>query len=208
MSNKYQYETVKVDISSEGIAHVQLNRPKNMNAINPQMVRDIGQVFQQIDQDHDIFCVVLSGSGRVFTVGLDLHNSGLESLFDEAHDIARKVYKTRPLIKDFQDAFTAIELCSKPVIAAIHSACIGGGVDISTACDIRYCTKDAFFSVKEVDIGLAADVGSLQRLPKIIGNNSLVRELCYTSRNIYAEESLQCGLVNKVTENYEALLGI
>lgn len=97
-------------------------------------------------------------------------------------DAARASYRLRVHIKQFQDAFTAIELCSKPVIAAIHSGCIGAGVDLVTACDIRYCSKDAFFCVKEVDVGLAADVGSLQRLPKIIGNNSLVRELCFTGR--------------------------
>lgn len=82
----------------------------------------------------------------------------------------------------FQAAFTAIEECTKPVIVAVHGACFGAGVDLITSCDIRYCSKDAFFCVKEVDVGLAADVGTLQRLPKVIGNNSLVRELCYTGR--------------------------
>lgn len=97
-------------------------------------------------------------------------------------DPARDAYRLRRHIKDFQDAFTAIELCSKPVIAAVHNACFGAGVDLITACDIRYCDKESFFCVKEVDVGLAADVGSLQRLPKVIGNNSLVRELCLTGR--------------------------
>jgi delta(3,5)-delta(2,4)-dienoyl-CoA isomerase len=97
-------------------------------------------------------------------------------------DPARAAYKNRAHIQNFQNAFTAIEECTKPVIAAVHSACFGAGVDLITACDIRYCTKDAFFCVKEIDVGLAADVGSLQRLPKVIGNHSLVRELCYTGR--------------------------
>lgn len=97
-------------------------------------------------------------------------------------DAARVAYKLRPHIQNFQAAFTAIENCSKPVIAAVHNACFGAGVDLITACDIRYCAKDSFFCVKEVDVGLAADVGSLQRLPKVIGNNSLVRELCFTGR--------------------------
>lgn len=97
-------------------------------------------------------------------------------------DTARTALRLRAHISNFQSAFTAIEKCSKPVIAAIHNACFGAGVDLVTACDIRYCTKDSFFCVKEVDVGLAADVGSLQRLPKIIGNNSLVRELCFTGR--------------------------
>jgi delta(3,5)-delta(2,4)-dienoyl-CoA isomerase len=97
-------------------------------------------------------------------------------------DPARNAHKMRAHIQGFQAAFTAIEKCSKPVIAAVHSACFGAGVDLVTACDIRYCAKDSFFCVKEVDVGLAADVGSLQRLPKVIGNNSLVRELCLTGR--------------------------
>jgi delta(3,5)-delta(2,4)-dienoyl-CoA isomerase len=97
-------------------------------------------------------------------------------------DPARNAYKIRAHIEGFQAAFTAIEKCTKPVIAAIHNACFGAGVDLVTACDIRYCTKDSFFCVKEVDVGLAADVGSLQRLPKVIGNHSLVRELCFTGR--------------------------
>lgn len=97
-------------------------------------------------------------------------------------DPARDIYRMRKHVKEFQDSFTAIEECSKPVIAAVHNACFGAGVDLITACDIRYCAKDSFFCVKEVDVGLAADVGSLQRLPKVIGNNSLVRELCLTGR--------------------------
>ncbi|CEJ01927.1 hypothetical protein RMCBS344292_15947 [Rhizopus microsporus] len=172
MSSKYQYETVKVDLLPDGVAHVQLNRPKRLNTLNPQMVVDIRQLFTEIADDNNVLSIVISGAGRVFTAGLDC----------EAEDIARKVYRTRPFVKNFQDAFTAIERCPKPVIAAIHGACIGGGVDLITACDIRYCTKDAFFSVKEVDVGLAADVGTLQRLPKVIGNHSLVRELCYSAR--------------------------
>ncbi|KAI9273681.1 ClpP/crotonase-like domain-containing protein [Sporodiniella umbellata] len=190
------YETVRVSYFPEDIAHVQLNRPDSLNALNLQMMVDIGNIQTYL----------LSGSGRGFTVGLDLSNSGLTTLADEEKDVARNVYQTRSLIRIIPDAFTAIEVCSKPVIAAIHNACLGAGASIITACDLRYCTKDAFISVKEIEVGLAADVGALQRLPKVIGNHSLVCELCYTARNVYAEESLQCGLVNKVTENYESLI--
>ncbi|KAG1453573.1 hypothetical protein G6F56_007535 [Rhizopus delemar] len=206
MSNKYQYETIKVEISSDGVAHIQLNRPKKLNTLSPQLISDIRSVFSTITDDYDVLSIVLSGTGKVFTAGLDLSDTEIGKLTTNELDTARKTYRNRPMIKDFQDAFTAIELCSKPVIVAIHGACIGGGVDLVTACDIRYCSKDAFWSVKEVDVGLAADVGTLQRLPKVIGNHSLVRELCYTARNIYADEALQCGLVNKVLENRETLL--
>ncbi|KAI8992652.1 ClpP/crotonase-like domain-containing protein [Pilobolus umbonatus] len=197
--SKYQYETLKVDILEGGIAHVQLNRPKKLNAFNDQMV------FRQINDDFDINCVVVSGNGRMFTAGLDLTESSISAL-PTSIDAARSAYRTRSFIKDFQDSFNAIEDCAKPVIAAIHQACIGAGVDLVTACDIRYCSKDAYFCVKEVDVGLAADVGSLQRLPKVIGNHSLVRELCFTGRPLFADEALSCGLVNKVLDTQEQVL--
>ena len=103
-----------------------------------------------------------------------------------------------------QAAFTTSEKCVKPVIAAISGGCIGGGVDLITACDIRLCSEDAWFCVKEVDVGLAADVGTLQRLPKCIGSQSLVRELCYTGRRMRADEALRCGLVSHVLPAREA----
>lgn len=97
---------------------------------------------------------------------------------------------------------TALELCSRPVIAAVHSACIGAGVSLITAADIRYCTEDAYFTVKEIDLGLAADVGALQRLPKVVGNHSWARELCLTGRNFDSKEALTFGLVSRVSHSY------
>ncbi|CAO3606798.1 unnamed protein product [Mucor hiemalis] len=180
--SKYQYETIKVDISAEGVAHIQLNRPKKLNAFNDQLVNDVRAVFQDIDGDGDVRAIVVSGSGRMFTAGLDLAETSLQNQGEG--DPARISYRLRAHIQNFQAAFTAIEICSKPVIAAVHNACFGA----------------------EVDVGLAADVGSLQRLPKVIGNNSLVRELCFTGRNLYAKEALECGLVSKVTEDQESVL--
>ncbi|XP_043202087.1 delta(3,5)-Delta(2,4)-dienoyl-CoA isomerase, mitochondrial-like, partial [Amphibalanus amphitrite] len=95
--------------------------------------------------------------------------------------------------------------CRKPVVAAIHGGCVGGGVDLVTAADIRLCSQDAFFQVKEVDIGLAADVGTLQRLPKVIGSRSLVNELCLTARRLGSQEALQCGLVSRVLSDRHSL---
>eukprot|EP00088_Acartia_fossae_P012650 TRINITY_DN16542_c0_g1_i2.p2 TRINITY_DN16542_c0_g1~~TRINITY_DN16542_c0_g1_i2.p2 ORF type:complete len:188 (-),score=57.34 TRINITY_DN16542_c0_g1_i2:208-771(-) len=109
-------------------------------------------------------------------------------------------------IRNFQAMFTTLETCNKPVIGAIHSACIGGGVDLIAATDIRMCTKDAWFQVKEVDMGLTADVGTLQRLPRIIGSQSLVNDLCLTARKMYSEEAERCGLVSKVFDTREAML--
>lgn len=97
-----------------------------------------------------------------------------------------------------QDSISSLEHCTKPVIAAIHAGCIGAGVNLITAADIRYCSDDAFFTVKEIDIGMAADVGALQRLPKIVGNQSWIREICYTGRRVDSKEALSHGLVNRV----------
>uniref|UniRef100_H2Z615 Enoyl-CoA hydratase n=1 Tax=Ciona savignyi TaxID=51511 RepID=H2Z615_CIOSA len=94
----------------------------------------------------------------------------------------------------------------KPVITAVHGGCIGGGMDVITACDIRLCEKEAFFSVKEVDVGLAADMGSLQRLPLIIGSDSLVRDLCFTGRRMKADEAKSCGLVSTVYEDKASMI--
>lgn len=124
----------------------------------------------------------------------------------ELNDVARKGRHLEQIIRFYQDSMTSLEKCPKPVVAAVHSACIGAGIDMITASDIRYCSIDAFFSVKEVDIGMAADVGTLQRLPKIIGNQSLVRELCYTARKFSSEEALKHGVVSKVLPDRDLLL--
>ncbi|KAI8581648.1 hypothetical protein K450DRAFT_230520 [Umbelopsis ramanniana AG] len=205
MSAYTNFETVKGEFIADNVLHVQLNRPKKLNAFNPTQVKEVRKIFQIIREDRDIRAVVVSGSGRMFTAGLDLSENGL-AIMDNGMDVARAAFHRRRHIEDFQAAFTAIEQCDKPVIAAVHNGCFGAGVDMITACDIRYATKDSFFCVKEVDVGLAADVGTLQRLPKVIGNNSLVRELCFTGRNLYAEEALQCGLINKVLGSQEEVV--
>merc|ERR550539_28572 len=109
-------------------------------------------------------------------------------------------------IRNLQDQFTMIEKCRKPVIGCVHNACVGAGVDLITAVDIRLCTDDSWFCVKEVDMGLAADVGTLQRLPKVIGNQSLVNELCLTARKLKSEEAERCGLVSRLYSDKEAMM--
>ncbi|KAI7861886.1 ClpP/crotonase-like domain-containing protein [Spinellus fusiger] len=204
-SQKYQYEAVQVQVFEDGVAHIKLNRPKELNVFNDRLIQDVRSVFEQVATDNDIRVVVVSGSGKMFTAGLDLNETNVHH-YNASVDPARASFVHRSVIKNFQAAFTAIEICDKPVIAAVHNACIGAGIDMITACDIRYCTKDSFFSVAEVNIGIAADVGTLQRLPKVIGNNSLVRELCFTARKMYAPEALACGFVNKVLNTQEELI--
>lgn len=196
-SQTYNFETLKITSPREDVAHVEVNRPDKLNAMNEAFWRECRECFERLAEDSSYRVVILSGAGRLFTAGLDLTDMG-NVLPSSDKDIARNAFKIRPIIAKYQETFTSIEKCPKPVIAAIHGACIGGGVDMTSACDIRYCTQDAWFQVKEVDLGLAADVGTLQRLPKIIGNDSLARELCYTARKFHSDEAKEIGYVSRI----------
>ncbi|KAJ2703879.1 hypothetical protein FB645_003756 [Coemansia sp. IMI 203386] len=197
----YQFECLKVNISADGVAHVEINRPKALNAFSTQTWTDIGQCFTQFKSDGNVRCAVLSAAGRMFTAGLDLKEAATGPLATNSNDDtdrARRGYYHRLFILKFQDAISAIETCDKPVIAVVHGGCLGIGIDVISACDIRVASQDAYFTVKEVDIGMAADIGTLQRLPKIVGNDSWVREVCYTARKVTAQEAQTVGLVGSV----------
>jgi delta(3,5)-delta(2,4)-dienoyl-CoA isomerase len=154
-----------------------------------------------------IFLIFSSGNGKIFTSGIDLTDlSSLAAVVYGEEDVARKANTMYHTIRRLQGLFTRLEACPKPVIGAVHSACVGGGVDLITATDIRVCTRDAWFQVKEVDMGLAADVGTLQRLPKIVGSQSLVSELCLTARKMAAAEAASCGMVSTVYETREEMM--
>ncbi|XP_075393285.1 delta(3,5)-Delta(2,4)-dienoyl-CoA isomerase, mitochondrial [Tenrec ecaudatus] len=202
----YSYESLQVTSVPGHILHVQLNRPEKRNAMNRAFWREMVECFNKIARDSSCRAVVISGAGKMFTSGIDLMDMASDIMQPQGEDVARISWYLRDLITRYQETFSVIEKCPKPVIAAIHGACIGGGVDLITACDIRYCTQDAFFQVKEVDIGLAADVGTLQRLPRVIGSQSLVNELAFTARKMLADESLSSGLVSRVFPNKEALM--
>ncbi|XP_068034216.1 delta(3,5)-Delta(2,4)-dienoyl-CoA isomerase, mitochondrial [Anomalospiza imberbis] len=190
------------------VLHLQLHRPGKRNAIDLQCWRELVQAFQDISQDSSCRAVVISGAGSAFTAGIDLSDLGslLAALPEE--DAARRAWALRQRILEFQESFSVMERCPKPVIAAVHGPCIGAGVDLISACDIRFCSQDASFQVKEVDMGLAADVGTLQRLPKIVGSQSLVNELAFTARVMRAPEALSCGLVSRVLPDKETLLEV
>lgn len=202
----HTYETLKVTQARDKVLHVELNRPDKRNAMNKAFWREMVECFNKIAQDSDCHAVVLSGAGKVFTAGIDLMDFGSVFLQPKEDDPARIAWNVRKKVQEYQETFNVLEKCPKPVIVAFHGACIGGGVDLITACDIRYCTQDAYIQVKEVDIGLAADVGTLQRLPRIIGNQSLVNELTFTARKMMSEEAQSSGLVSRVFQNKEAML--
>eukprot|EP00794_Sanderia_malayensis_P008144 gene8144-9014_t len=203
-----EFETLKVTSPAENVINVELNRPKKLNAMNKLFFKEMVDCFEEINKDTSARVVILSGSGNFFTAGLDLMDYA--STFMQANeggdDVARKAWKVRQMITDMQKPFNIIEKCPQPVIAAIHSGCIGGGVDMISACDVRLCSSDAWFQIKEVDIGLAADLGTLQRLSKVTGNASLVRELCYTARKFHSDEAKAFGLVSGVYPDKESLM--
>jgi len=207
MSTKSTFATLAVTVPKPFVYHVELNRPKQLNAMNNTMWIEIGKCFEELHADPECRVVVLSGAGKLFSAGLDF-NSAMENgqKLAEVEDVARKAKILYGFIRQCQNGITQLERCSKPVLSAVHSACIGGGVALVTAADIRYCTKDAWFQVKEIELALAPDVGTLHRLPKIIGSDSLSRELCYTARKLPAAEALSCGLVSKVYEDKDSMM--
>mmetsp|Transcript_58884 Transcript_58884/g.117822 ORF Transcript_58884/g.117822 Transcript_58884/m.117822 type:complete len:282 (-) Transcript_58884:215-1060(-) len=198
-----QYETLAVSNAADHVLHVEMNRPNKLNAMNLQFWADVRGIFERIEADHDTRVVILSGVGRMFTAGLDLA-SGVP--LGDHEDVAHKALDIRRTGKAWQQAFTNIEKCGKPVIACVHGACIGGGIEMISACDIRFCSRDAYFLAAEVDIGMAADVGGLQRFPKVVGNQSLVRELAMSGRKFLADEAFQHGFVSRVLEGKDAML--
>eukprot|EP00437_Effrenium_voratum_P043899 CAMPEP_0181464456 /NCGR_PEP_ID=MMETSP1110-20121109/35443_1 /TAXON_ID=174948 /ORGANISM="Symbiodinium sp., Strain CCMP421" /LENGTH=259 /DNA_ID=CAMNT_0023589193 /DNA_START=61 /DNA_END=837 /DNA_ORIENTATION=+ len=195
-----QFETLAVQRdTASGVMEVALNRPAQLNAFSPAMWVDLKNCFEAASSDPDTRCVVIhGGSCKLFTAGLDLKSSGAIFQQDTAVDLSRRALRMGPVITQCQEGISAIERCHKPVVCAMHSGVIGAGVDLASACDIRYCTEDAWFSVAEVNVGLAADVGTLQRLPKIVGNDSIVRELALTGRKMLSQEAKELGLVGKV----------
>lgn len=192
-----QFETIAVTPLEGGVYHVELNREKKHNAVNMAMFVEMRQAFEMLNADGDCRVVVLSGRGKAFSSGLDLTDP--TNMPPPAEDVGRKGLKFLEHVKPMQAAFTAIEQCLKPCVCVIHGACVGAGVDLVTATDIRICSKDAFFCVKEVAVGLAADVGTLARLPKVVGSDSWVREISLTARNVPADEAKAVGLVSTVT---------
>ena len=189
------FQTIKVLLDG-AVATIELNRPDKANAINLTMWQEFREAMRWLDETPAARVGIISGVGKHFTAGIDL--ALLASLRDMAkNDCAGRMReKLRRIILNLQDTLSSIEQCRKPVIAAIHGACVGGGIDMITACDLRFCSTDAYFSVKEIDVGLTADLGTLQRLPRLIGEG-MARELAYTGRRMTGAEAQATHLVNR-----------
>jgi enoyl-CoA hydratase/carnithine racemase len=184
-----------------GVAHVELAREDRLNAMDGDMFAAIGEAFRSLGADPSVRAILLSGRGRHFTAGLDLQYAS--SQFPPSDDPGRAAEARLRHIGWLQDCFTAVEEARPPVIAAIHGGCIGAGVDLATACDIRLASADCYFQVAEVDVAITADLGTLQRLGHLIPQG-VVRELAYTGRRMEAEEALRLGLVNRVEADRDA----
>lgn len=203
MEEKYETLEILQNSPNSGVFNLIFNRPSVRNALSLDFFNEFPKALNALDQNPNVAAIVLSGAGDHFCAGIDLKS--LKDIFrNHSGDRGRSGERLRRQIKFMQDAITAIERCRKPVIAAIHGACIGGGIDIVTACDVRCCTRDAFFSVKEVDLAITADLGSLQRLPGIIGFGNTM-ELALTSRRFSGQEAKELGLVSQVFWSKEDL---
>lgn len=199
-----EYKTFKVTIEDH-IANVAFNRPEKANSLNQLAWDEMKSIFENLHEDPDCRVIILSGEGKHFCAGIDLSLlMDIQNLQSQNCE-GRKREALRKTILHLQDCISAIEDCRKPVLAAIQNACVGGGVDIISACDMRYCTESAYFTIKEVDMGLVADIGTMQRLPKIL-NPGIVSEMAYTGRKVLGQEAGAIGLVNRVFENKEEMM--
>ena len=186
------------------VAELSINRASKANSLNIEAWEELGKAFKYFDENDEVRVVVLNGIGKNFSGGMDLEVLMNLQSFQAISCEGRKREKLSDHIRFLQNCINAIEKCRKPVIASIHGACIGGAIDIIAACDLRYATNDAYFSIKEIDLGMVADLGTLQRLPKFMPL-PIVSELALTGKKISGTEAFQFGLVNKSYSDKEQL---
>ena len=193
---------------TDGVAHLRLNRPDALNTMTPDFWRELPELLDEIDRNASARVVVLSSTGRHFSAGMDLavFTGGSDLLTEPGVSEAgrRRAHLFQTVLK-LQDVFTKLEAIRQPVLAAVQGGCIGGAVDLVCAADMRYATADSFFCVQEINIGMTADVGTLQRLPKLIPEG-VARELAYTGDRMPAARAKDVGLVNEVFADHDALI--
>ena len=203
--NKYSCFALKV---KDHICDLVLNRPNELNTMTRDFWVELGDALEEINRNSDIRVVVLSSTGKHFCAGMDLSafSNGVDDIpNDKKPDHARVgevLYRTA---KELQGYISKLEEIRVPVIAAVHGGVIGGALDLITACDMRFASNDAFFCIQEINIGMAADVGTLQRLPKIIPDSKM-REMAYTGRRMLAEEAKDSGLVGEIYKTHDEML--
>ena len=203
--SKYKCFELKVD---NNVANLVLSRPDELNTMTRDFWVELPVVLDEINRNSEIRAVILSSSGKHFCAGMDLNafSNGVENIPDDKKpDHARVGEALYRVAKELQGYISTLEKIRAPVIAAVQGGCVGGALDLITACDIRLASKEAFFCIQEVNIGMAADVGTLQRLPRLIPDSKM-RELAYTGRKMLADEAKESGLVSSVFESQEDML--
>lgn len=198
------YKTLTVAVDGH-VARITLDRPDKLNAMNADFWNELPAAVRALDAGGDIRAIVIDANGKHFTAGLDL---GMFGTPPDPADVTARVQKAARFRHNtalMQQTFSALEDCRVPVIAALHGGCIGGGVDLISACDLRYASRDAYLTVYEINVGLTADVGTFPRLCKLLPEG-IVRELAYTGRRMGAEEGERRGLFNEVLDSKEAAL--
>ena len=201
------YECFDVSIAGK-VAHLQLKRPDELNTMIPAFWSELPRIVEDLDARAAARAIVISSTGRHFSAGMDLSVFTGESPLASSGGVSetgRQRARLWMMVQHLQDSFTALERARMPVLAAIQGGCIGGAVDMVCAADMRYCSADAFFCIQEINVGMAADLGTLQRLPKLIPEG-IVRELAYTGRRLPAYRALSTGLVNEVFDTQQAML--
>jgi len=193
---------------ADHVAHVRLNRPEAMNALNRAFWNELPAIIRDINDHARARVIVLSSTGKHFTAGMDLSvftdpEAGVGRPSDSDRATAMEAFRYH--VHYLQNTFSCLDEARMPVLVAVHGGCVGAGVDMISACDIRYCTSDAFFVIQEINIGMTADVGTFPRLCKLIPEG-WVREMAYTGRRLPAARAKEIGLVNEVFDTHEALL--
>ena len=191
----------------DGVAHIQLNRPEAMNAMNRAFWNELPAIVRDIDDNARARCIVISSTGKHFSAGMDLavFTDGESVNPMAAADRQNAAESFRRHVHHLQDTFSCLDEARMPVIVAVQGGVIGGAVDMTSACDIRYASADAFFVIQEINIGMTADVGTFPRLCKLIPEG-WVRELAYTGRRLTADRARDIGLVNEVFETHEQVV--
>ena len=198
------YESFRVDIADR-VAHIVMSRPGKRNSMIPAFWRELPEIVADIDGNAKARAIVLSSTGPHFSSGMDLASFGGSTVGAARAARIRHGASFYDGALHLQKAFSVLEECRIPVLAAVQGGCIGGGVDMVTACDMRYATQDAYFTIFEINIGMTADVGTFPRLVKLIPEG-IVRELAYTGRRMSAGEAKEVGLVNRVFKDFDAML--
>ncbi|AZT83166.1 crotonase/enoyl-CoA hydratase family protein [Marinobacter sp. NP-4(2019)] len=204
MSELATYQSFSVEVS-DYIAHVQFSRPEALNTMNKAFWLELPQCMLDIEANSDARVIVISSTGKHFSAGMDLGVFSDPKSVPMSGDPGRMAENLRRVVLQLQDTLTSLEKVRLPVLAAVHGGCIGGALDLICAADSRYCTDDAYFTIKETELGMTADVGTLQRLPKLMPQG-VVRELAYTGRKLYAQEARSLGFVNAVYDSQDAML--